>query len=235
MLMGAAQLQHTFLFADLSGFSALTEAHGDDHAADLAQAFSCQLREILPAYRAHEVKSLGDGMMIRTPDAAGAIGLATRIAWDIGGSSGIPLARAGVHTGPAAERAGDWYGGAVNIAARLCEIARAREVLLTDATQQAAGHVPELSLEHVGELPLRNLATPATVYRVRPSPEVREMPPVDPVCRMVVESGRKVALGAHGQSVYAFCSVGCAAAFATAPERYVRCNTAACRRRRCAL
>jgi adenylate cyclase len=221
MQMGAAQFRHTFLFADLCGFTALTEAHGDDHAADLAQAFSRQLRELLPAYRAQEIKSLGDGMMIRTPNPAGAIRLATRIVWEIGGSSGITLARAGVHTGPAAERAGDWYGGAVNIAARLCEIAQAHEALVTDATRRAAGQLSELSLEHLGELPLRNLSAPATVYRVWPSAETTEMPPVDPVCRMVVKPGRKVALGAHGNGVYAFCSVACAAAFASAPERYV--------------
>jgi adenylate cyclase len=217
--MPDTQAQQTFLFADLAGFSALTEAHGDEPAADLAQAFSCEVRDLLPDYGAQEIKSLGDGMMIRASDPAPAISLAARIVWDVAGRNGLPLARAGVHTGPAAERGGDWYGAAVNVAARLCEIAAPDVVLLSDATRQSAGDGGELSLEGRGDVLLRNLSVPVKVHRLRP-PGAARQPPVDPVCRMVVEPGRKVAVGAHGGDIYAFCSVGCAAAFARAPDRY---------------
>ena len=40
--------EQTFLFADLAGFTALTEAHGDQEAAKLAADFSESLREVLP-------------------------------------------------------------------------------------------------------------------------------------------------------------------------------------------
>jgi class 3 adenylate cyclase len=39
---------HSFLFADLAGFTALTQAHGDEHAADLVGDFSAQVRLLLP-------------------------------------------------------------------------------------------------------------------------------------------------------------------------------------------
>jgi adenylate cyclase len=219
--MKSSPSQHTFLFADLAGFTALTEAHGDDRAADLAQAFALGIRNVLPAYEASEVKSLGDGMMVHVADPAQAIALGARVVSAVAGRGGLPLARVGMHTGPAAERGGDWYGGAVNVAARVCELAPPGEVLLTDATRTAAGDLPDLALDGLGERSLRNVLEPVAIYRVRPYGGLRRTYPVDPVCRTVVEPGRKVAAGVHQSAVYPFCSVRCAAAFARAPDRYV--------------
>lgn len=49
----------TFLFADLSGFTALTEAHGDEQAADLVGGFCVAVRRLLAAHQAQEVKTIG--------------------------------------------------------------------------------------------------------------------------------------------------------------------------------
>ena len=49
----------TFLFADLSGFTALTEAHGDEQAADLVGGFCVAVRQLLDAHQAQEVKTIG--------------------------------------------------------------------------------------------------------------------------------------------------------------------------------
>ena len=45
-----ADARQTFLFADLAGFTALTEAHGDEHAADLAERFCDAVCELLLGY-----------------------------------------------------------------------------------------------------------------------------------------------------------------------------------------
>ena len=62
----------TFLFADLSGFTALTEAHGDEQAADLVGGFCVAVRQLLAAHQTQEVKTIGDALMLRTGDAAAA-------------------------------------------------------------------------------------------------------------------------------------------------------------------
>jgi adenylate cyclase len=129
----------TFLFADLSGFTALTEAHGDEEAADLAGGFFADLRAILADHGGHEVKTMGDEAMIRCDSASGAIGLALRLVQEIGARQGLPSVRVGLHTGPAAERAGDWFGATVNLAARVSALASGGEVLLTGASAAAAG------------------------------------------------------------------------------------------------
>jgi class 3 adenylate cyclase len=107
----------TFLFADLSGFTALTEAHGDEQAADLVGGFCVAVRRLLAAHQAQEVKTIGDALMLRAGDAAAAIRLGLRIVHDVGAQHGFPQVRVGMHTGPAVERGGDWFGATVNLAA----------------------------------------------------------------------------------------------------------------------
>jgi class 3 adenylate cyclase len=70
----------TFLFADLAGYTALAEAHGDELAADTAADFVVTARELLADADAEEIKSLGDGLMLRAPDATRAVRLGAR-AW----------------------------------------------------------------------------------------------------------------------------------------------------------
>ena len=80
----------TFLFADLSGFTALTEVHGDEQAADLAGGFCAAVRRLLADHQAHEVKTIGDALMLRAGDAAAAIQLGLRIVHDVGAQHRFP-------------------------------------------------------------------------------------------------------------------------------------------------
>jgi adenylate cyclase len=56
---------HTFVFADLAGFTALTEVHGDEQAAELVMEFSEAVRQPLAEYRAEQGKTIGDAVMMR--------------------------------------------------------------------------------------------------------------------------------------------------------------------------
>jgi adenylate cyclase len=69
----------TFVFADIAGFTALTEAHGDERAATLVADFCDAVRAELPADAAH-VKTIGDALMLRVPDPGEAILLGLHIA-----------------------------------------------------------------------------------------------------------------------------------------------------------
>ena len=88
--------EQTFLFADLAGFSALTEAHGDEDAADLVGDFCNCVRELLGGYDAEEVKTIGDAIMLRCSDQAQAVELGVRIVEEVGGRPGFPVVRVGM-------------------------------------------------------------------------------------------------------------------------------------------
>src|SRR2546425_11252813 len=89
----------TFLFADLAGFTALTEAHGDEEAADLAADFSQQIRRFLSDYGAAEIKGIGDAVMLRAKSADQAVLLGLRVVHEVGRRHGFPAVRVGMHTG----------------------------------------------------------------------------------------------------------------------------------------
>jgi adenylate cyclase len=129
---------------DLVGFTALTAEQGDDSAAEVALRLYAHVRQLLPAHRGEEIKTIGDAMMIRCEDPRRAVDLGLRISEQIGDQSGFPPVRIGLHTGSAVCRDGDWYGHTVNVASRLCSAAGGGEVLVSDAARDAAGAPPHI-------------------------------------------------------------------------------------------
>lgn len=166
---------HSFLFVDLVGFTALAAERGDDNAAAVAIDFVARVRALAPAHDAEIVKTLGDGVMLRARRPDDALRLGVRIVAVVQAAPALPPVRVGVHTGPAVGRDGDWYGTTVNVAARLCSAAAGGEVLASEATLEAAGRLPTVSLTDRRLHWLKNVTEPiaARVATERPSPDAR--------------------------------------------------------------
>jgi class 3 adenylate cyclase len=162
--MSPATRTHTFVFTDLVGFTALTADRGDDVAADVCHDFYANVRALLDAHDAHEVKTLGDGLMLRAENPGLAIGLGLKIVNGLEELPSFPAVRVGMHTGPAVEREGDWYGTTVNVAARLCSAAGGGEVLVSDTTRQAAGRLRKITLEEERLHWLKNVTEPVPAH-----------------------------------------------------------------------
>src|SRR5207248_5710202 len=161
-----ANQAHTFLFMDLVGFTALTAEQGDDNAADVALRLFANVRRVLPGYRGEEIKTIGDAMMVRCADPLQAVELGLRISEEIEREPELPALRIAVHTGTAVHRGGDWYGSAVNVAARLCSAAGGGEVLVSDATREAAGSPGELTFGERQLHWLKNVPEPVAAWSV---------------------------------------------------------------------
>jgi adenylate cyclase len=155
---------HTFMFADISGYSRLAERHGDEVAADVALTFLATVSRLAPEHDAEVVKCLGDGVMVRGSDAREMIRLAVAVLADCEEQDLFPPIHVGLHTGGALRRSGDWWGATVNLAARVATAAGPGELLITEATRTAAGeHVPT-GLRALGRLHLKNITTPVRVH-----------------------------------------------------------------------
>jgi adenylate cyclase len=208
----------TFVFADLAGYTALTEAHGDEEAADAASDFFATVRSLLPDHDAEELKVIGDAVLLRVPDAAKAAGLAERIVCEHGTRHRALGVRVGMHTGSAVRRGGDWFGSALNIASRVADLADAGDVLCSGVTKQALG--PAVPLRARGAHRFKNLVEPIAVYEFVLSQRAGRLP-VDPVCRMGVDPAHAVEQRTVDGADYCFCSERCAAAFDGNPRAYV--------------
>jgi class 3 adenylate cyclase len=203
-------------FADLAGFTALTEAHGDATAADIAERLVAVAESVLGA-EDRLVKTLGDAVLLTSPDALSGITLVQRLFEACEADARFPDVRAGLHYGAVIQRVGDVFGSTVNIAARIAARAGGGEILLTRPVADAAV-AAEIRTRRLGLIPLRNLTEPVELFElVRPAAPDRA---VDPVCRMMVHPATAAGrLGYRGVD-YLFCSLDCAAKFAAHPDRF---------------
>ena len=211
-------MQGTFSFVDMAGFSALTEAHGDDAAA----RFAMRLAELVERALGGEgriVKTIGDAALVVTPMPDQAVRFISRLWSATTDEADFPVLRAGLHHGDAVERGGDVFGAAVNLAARVAAQARGGQVLLTAVVADAAraGGYPVTPL---GRVALRNLREPADLFALELGPGTGDI--VDPVCRMRVSPERAVGHLRIDGVTYWFCSLGCVRAFAADPAAYRR-------------
>src|SRR5689334_17515754 len=183
----------TFVFADIAGFTALTEAHGDEQAADLIAAFCQAVERELPSIRGTNVKTIGDALMLRIPEPDDAIRFSLRLAHELMAGHGSPAVRVGLHHGPAIERDGDYFGSAVNLAARIAALAVGGEVLVSGRTAALVPAIDGVIYESRGRHELRNIAEPVEIFAaVRTAERSASDLVLDPVCRMAVDPGRSL-------------------------------------------
>jgi adenylate cyclase len=210
----------TFLFADIAGYTALTEAHGDADATELAISFCRELSGIADASGGEVVKTIGDAVMVRHSDPSQALKLGLAAANEVISGHGFPAVRVGMHHGPALARGGDWFGATVNLAARVAALAAGGEVLVTGAVRDHVAELTSVRLEPRGEQRVRNIAEPVEIFAAVPAGEHSDTRHLDPVCRMLVDESQAVGSLRHRGSVYRFCSLDCAGRFARDPDAY---------------
>jgi adenylate cyclase len=210
----------TFLFADIAGFTALTEAHGDERALQLVEDFASAVQAELPHVAGEHVKTIGDALMLRVPDPGDAVRLGLWITRNAMGGHQAPSVRVGCNHGSAVERDGDYFGATINVAARVSALAGGGEVLVTGHTAALAPDLEGVLYESRGRQVLRNVAEPVEIFAVVRVDENADHLAVDPVCQMAVDPDHAIGRLLVDEKTYHFCSLTCAGAFAQHPERY---------------
>lgn len=208
----------TFSFVDLAGYTAASWMHGDDVAARLA----IRLRDLAHIAQGPEdliIKSIGDAVMCHSPDPQAALEWQARLFLAAEAEHQFPHLRAGCHHGPSVEHEGDYYGTAVNIAARVAALAEPCELLATEGVAAVAGEMG-WALESRGAQQLRNIAEPIRIWAIA-IPTVSSDPTIDPVCHMRVAVGNAAASVEHVGRTWLFCSAECRRTFVAKPAAYI--------------
>ncbi len=159
-----AAAEHTFLFADLVGYTAFTERVGDEAAADVAVAFQAAAAHAAVELGCEIVKDLGDAVMIHGCDAPRVVALALRLTRELAREGWCPPLRIGIHSGPAVQRRSDWYGSTVNVAARLADSATAGEILMSLTTRDLLAARTGIDIADRGARSFKNVTVPLTVF-----------------------------------------------------------------------
>jgi adenylate cyclase len=148
-------------FADLAGYTRLTEEQGEAKAVSAVEQFVERVEQTLPI-DARVIKTLGDEVMVVGVDAGAltswAVGLGGELARD------SPPPRIGIHSGAALYRDGDYYGREVNRAARVVARASGGEVLVTRPVVDTASRQDGLEFELIGEVVLKGFNEPTELF-----------------------------------------------------------------------
>jgi adenylate cyclase len=156
--LGHGRLRVAIAFADLAGYTRLTEEAGELQAVDAVERFVEAVESTLPD-DARVIKTIGDEVMIVGADP-GAL-----TDWAVGFQrlhAERPLPRIAVHSGEALYRDGDYYGRDVNIASRVAARSGGGEVLVTRPVVEQSG--PHLQFERIGEVRLKGFTESTEIF-----------------------------------------------------------------------
>jgi adenylate cyclase len=152
------RLRVAIAFADLAGYTKMTEEQGDEEAVGAVERFIEAVEQTLPD-DARVIKTIGDEVMVVSPDVA------SLTDWAVGFQElhgERPLPRIGLHYGETIYRDGDYYGRAVNQAARVAARAAGGEVLVTRPVVEMAGE--HLEFELIGQVRLKGFAEATEIF-----------------------------------------------------------------------
>ena len=156
------------VFADLSGYTALTEDAGDRVAAEVSLALAQLVSEIAAGHRGEVVKMLGDGVLFHFGDPDDAAAASLELVASVR-PRGLPPAHVGVNAGPMIYDEGDYFGRTVNLAARIAAQASADQVFVGEDAKRVL--TPDrFRLVDVGAFELKGIARPVRIFEARIPP-----------------------------------------------------------------
>jgi adenylate cyclase len=163
--LGRPERVPAMCFLDLVGYTRLTEEHGDQAAAGLAEALAVLVGRSSREYGGVPVKWLGDGVMFHFRDPAGAVLAALQMVEEFP-QAGLPPAHVGVAAGPVVVQGGDYFGRTVNLAARIAAYASASRVLVSERVVEGAP--PQgVTFAEEGQVQLEGFAHPVRLLEAR--------------------------------------------------------------------
>jgi len=216
------RLRVAIVFADLAGFTSLTDAMGDQTAARVLERFTRIVRKSVGHWDGRIVKQIGDSFMVVFPAARPAVACALEIERLVAREPQFAAVRSGVHCGPVLYQEGDYVGTSVNVAARLVAGAERHQVLVTAAVRNEAGSLPNVEFVPLGRRRLRGLVDEVELFAaVESDAGIAALRWIDPVCSMELTVDQVAARLSLGGKEHVFCSQQCLQRFIAAPERYV--------------
>jgi class 3 adenylate cyclase/YHS domain-containing protein len=205
------RVHRSFAFVDVSGFTALTEHEGDEHAVEVITGFRALLREICSRRGVRIAKWLGDGVMlvcVETRPLLATILELHHVVREVSTAVQTVSIRSGSTSGDVILMEGDDYiGHCVNVAARLCDLAQGGEAL---AAPSVMGELPRWGTVLIQkEISLRGVEKPVATSSIGMAPIVARRH-FDPICGLPMseETAEETGVTRHG-SVAFFCSPGC--------------------------
>nr|WP_225952794.1 adenylate/guanylate cyclase domain-containing protein [Mycobacterium sp. OAS707] len=156
----------TIAFADLVGFTRLGEVVSPEDLERLAHRLGELAREVaVPPVRF--IKTIGDEVMLVSPEPVPLLEAVLDLVDATEGDDDFPRLRAGIATGMAVSRAGDWFGSPVNLASRVTSAARPGSILVSEQTYEAIADDGRFTWSFAGARHLKGIKSDVKLFRAR--------------------------------------------------------------------
>lgn len=166
----------TVAFADLVGFTRLGEAVPPEELGQLANRLADLARDVaVPPVRF--IKTIGDAVMFICLDPAPLLDAVLKLVEITDSDNDFPRLRAGIASGSAVSRAGDWFGSPVNMASRVTAVARPGAVLAAESVRDELGDAAGFSWSFTATRHLKGIKGEVKLYRARRGDSVAEPSP----------------------------------------------------------
>jgi adenylate cyclase len=124
-------------FADLVGFTALSQELPESDLASLVSRFESLSHDTVVQLGGRVVKMIGDEVMFAVPDTKAGVEIALSLADAYSNDDDLQDVRVGFACGNVLQLQGDLYGPPVNLASRIVSIARPRSVVVSEAVYES--------------------------------------------------------------------------------------------------
>jgi adenylate cyclase len=156
----------TAAFADLVGFTRLGEEVPAEDLGQLANRLADLARDVaVPPVRF--IKTIGDAVMFVCTEPAPLLDAILKLVDITDGDNDFPRLRAGIASGSAVCRAGDWFGSPVNTASRVTAAARPGTVLAAESVYDELGDDSGFSWSFAGGRHLKGIKGEVKLFRAR--------------------------------------------------------------------
>ncbi|HEY5033816.1 MAG TPA: AAA family ATPase, partial [Candidatus Dormibacteraeota bacterium] len=172
----------TIMFTDVEGSTNLQSTRGQTEAREIMKAYETIIDDKVTEHAGRRIKGLGDGQMVSFGSSRHGVECAIEIQKAIAEYSRqnperkIRI-RIGLNTGEVVEEAGDIFGSAVNVAARVAGKAKGGEILVSDVVRILVGPVAEIVFDYKGAYKLKGFPDRWRIHKVTPG-ESTTMPTV---------------------------------------------------------
>ncbi len=184
LAVGQTEGTVTIMFTDVEGSTRLLSTRGFTESHEIMKAYETIIEEKVAEHAGRRIKGLGDGFMISFGSVRHGVECALDIQRSIAEySKQNPerkvRIRIGLNTGEVVEEAGDIFGSAVNVAARVAGKAKGGEILVSEVVRQLVGPMAEMKFEFRGRYKLKGFPDRWRLHQVTAG-ELKEVPRVLP-------------------------------------------------------
>lgn len=205
------------LMADLTGYTAMTDAHGGESAARIVNKYM-QLVDHALHGSSRVVQRIGDQVVLIADNADDVVITAQKLNSLTLEEHHFLSIHAGLHYGPIFIENGNLFGSTINVAARIMNLAARGQVLcssqfkmmLTDPTK----------FKSVGLYSLKNMMMEFELHELQQDQQPNSFT-IDPVCHMHIDVGKSEFTVVYDGMTYHFCGPNCQSLFMKSPASFI--------------